>query len=90
VGGEEGSKGREDTASVTSIDELGSDVQPTETAGGILWEERIGADRLSICEGKEHGAGKRGSTATRWTEPEARVSGAREAALGAEVGTAVR
>ena len=38
--------GREDTASVTSIDGFGS--QPIET-GGILCEGRIGADRLSIC-----------------------------------------
>ena len=86
MGGEEGCRGSEDTATATSIDELGSEIQPTET-WGILYEERIGADRLSICEGgEEGGADRRGSTATRQTEPEARVSGPREAALGATAG----
>lgn len=76
--------GREDTASVTSIEEFGSDTQPIET-GGILCEGRIGAaDRLSICEVRVEDGGERGSTATRQVEPEVRVFDMREVAAGAK------
>jgi hypothetical protein len=82
VGG--GGRGREDTASVTSIDGFGSDTQPIET-GGIFCEGRIGADRLSIGGMRvEDGGGERGSTVTRQVEPEVRVFGTWEVAAGAE------
>jgi len=77
-----GGMGRDDTASVTSIDGFGSDTQPIET-GGILCEGCIGADRLSICEARVEDGGWRGSTATRQVEPEVRVFGTREVAAGA-------
>ena len=75
--------GREDTASVTSIDGFGSETQPIET-GGILCVGGIGADRLSICEARVEDGGGRGSTATRQVEPEVRVFGTREVAAGAK------
>jgi len=82
VGGGVG-MGREDTASVTSIDGFGSDTQPIET-GGILCEERIGADRLSICEARVEDGGGRGSTATRQVGPDVSVFGTRDVAAGAK------
>lgn len=78
-----GGMGREDTASVTSIDGFGSDTQPIET-GGILCEGRIGADRLSIGGMRVEDGGERGSTVTRQVEPEVRVFGTWEVAAGAE------